>query len=118
MTAVRPRVVMTLAVLVLAAGALLGSGPASAAPSAATGSCGVLRASGHAWIVVTKGLSCVSGLRAVRALAARTAGLHAGQVTRVSSPLSGYTCLLRNVAKPSGACVKTTAHTVVWLIAA
>jgi hypothetical protein len=108
--------------LAVTAAALLVLAPAAAASTSTVaetaGACPVLRTAGHSWIVVAKGMTCGTATGAVRRLAARTASLGHGRTLRVTSPLSGYTCVLRNAVKPSGACVKGTAHTVIWLVAA
>ncbi len=102
----------------LATGALLAlaamTGGATAAPTST--SCGIVAAAGHAWIVVSKGVPCTSAKSAVRALAARTAALHAGQSRVVHSPLAGFTCLIASRGKPGGSCSTAgAARSILWL---
>jgi hypothetical protein len=78
-----------------------------------------LTASGHAWIVVAKGVSCASAKSVVRRLAARTAAVHAGQHVIVTSPLRGFTCVLSSQGHPGGSCSTTgAARSILWIVAA
>jgi hypothetical protein len=91
---------------------------AAAATARAAGSCGVVTASGHPWIVVANGVSCSTATRAVRGLAARTAALRAGQRVVVRSPLRGFTCVLASRGKPGGSCATAgAAKSVLWIAA-
>ena len=73
-------------------------------------------AAGHTWIVVAKGVSCTSAKNVTRALAARTAALHAGQKHTVTSPLAGFTCVIASRGKPAGSCATAgAAKSIVWL---
>ena len=78
-----------------------------------------MTASGRAWIIVAKGVSCTSAKSVVRRLAARTAAVHAGQHVTVASPLRGYTSVLASQGKPGGSCsTPGAARSVLWLVAA
>ena len=85
--------------------------------SAAT-SCGVVTASGHAWIVVAKGVTCTTAKSVTRRLAARTAALHSGQKVTVTGVLRGFTCVLASMGKPGGSCATAgAAKSILWLVA-
>jgi len=109
------RFLATLAISALLALAAMTAG-ATATPLAM--SCGIVSAAGHAWIVVSKGVSCTSAKNVTRAFAARTAALRAGQKHTVPSPLAGFTCVISNHGKPAGSCAAAGAtKTIIWLIA-
>jgi hypothetical protein len=81
-------------------------------------SCGVLTASGHPWIIVAKNVPCSTANRVVRGFASRTAALHTGARVVVTSPLSGFTCLLASQGKPGGSCSTAgAAKSILWLSA-
>lgn len=92
---------------------------AGAVSARAATSCGVVTAAGHPWIVVAQGVSCSTGKRVVQGFAARTAALRSGASVTVSSPLSGFHCVLASRGKPGGSCSTAgAAKSLLWIIAA
>jgi hypothetical protein len=84
----------------------------------AISSCGIVPASGHAWIVVAKGVSCTTAKSVTRRFAARTAALRNNQRVVVASPLHGFTCVLSRHVKPGGSCATPGAvKSILWLSA-
>jgi len=108
------RFLATLAISALLTLAAMTAGATAALPAM---SCGIVSAAGHSWIVISKGVSCTSAKNVTRALAARTAALHAGQKRTVTSPLAHFTCVISNHGKPAGSCAATAAKSIVWLVA-
>lgn len=105
----------TLAVVLAATAISVGAGASSAR---AAGSCGIVTAGGHSWIVVSKGIACGRAKQVVQGFAGRTARIRNGQHTTVPSPIRGLTCVLANRGKPSGACSNVGAsQEVVWITA-
>ena len=105
---------------VLAISALFALAAMATGATAATGSqsCGIVHAADHTWIVVSKGVTCTSAKNVTRALAARTAALHAGQKRTVHSPLAGFYCVLASQGKPGGSCATPgAARSVLWISA-
>src|SRR5262249_2815722 len=83
------------------------------------GSCGVVSAAHHQWIVVANGISCPGATGVVQHFATRTAALANGAKVTVSSPLRGYTCALASHGHPAGSCATPgAAKSIVWIIAA
>jgi hypothetical protein len=107
-------VVFTLAAALAAAVASSGATAAHASTS-----CGIVSASGRAWIVVAKNVPCAKAKAVTRGFAARTAALRAGQQRVVTtSLLPGFTCLLVRHGKPGGSCSTAGARkSVLWLSA-
>ena len=107
-------VVFTLAAALAAAVASSGATAAHASTS-----CGIVSASGHAWIIVAKNVPCAKAKAVTRSFAARTAALRAGQQRVVTtSLLPGFTCLLVRHGKPGGSCSTAGARkSVLWLSA-
>ena len=103
-------VVTSFAVLALTAGTT---------SARAMASCGIVNASGHAWIVVAKNVSCTRAKQVTRAFAARTSRLHSGQsVVVTTSLLPGFHCVLASKGKPGGSCATAgAAKSVLWLVA-
>ena len=107
-----------LALLATAAAGSVLAATAGAASAQSAGSCGILTAAGHPWIVVAKGVPCSTVNRVVRGFAARTAALHNGQNANVHSPLKGFHCVIASHGKPSGSCSNVGAtKNFVWLVA-
>ncbi|HEY7207824.1 MAG TPA: hypothetical protein VH416_06240 [Gaiellaceae bacterium] len=114
-TAFRSRLVL-LVVLLLLTAAIAGT---TTARAGVKGSCGLVTAAGHAWIVVAKGVPCSTAKRVTRGLAARTAGVPSGHHVTVSSPLHGFHCVLASRGKPGGSCATPgAARSVLWIVAA
>jgi hypothetical protein len=107
-------------VLALCAALLALALTAGATNARASASCGIFSASGHQWIVVTKGVSCAKAKQVVASLASRTARLRNGQSIIVHTPLlNGFTCVLASKGKPGGSCSTAgAAKSILWLIAA
>jgi hypothetical protein len=97
----------------VAAALALGAGAGSAR---AAGSCGIVTAAGHSWIVVANGVACGRAKQVVRGFAARTARIRNGQHVTVPSPLHGFTCVLASRGKPAGSCSTVGAtKSLVWI---
>ena len=105
--------------LVVAALAALGLTSGTSAAPASTG-CGIVSASGHAWIVVAKSVTCPEAKSVTRAFAPRTAALHSGQRRLVTTTLlPGFHCVLASQGKPGGSCSTAgAAKSVLWIVAA
>jgi hypothetical protein len=82
-------------------------------------SCGILTASGRAWIIVAKGVPCATAKNVTRSFASATAALHAGARRTVTTPLlHGFVCVLASEGKPGGSCSTAgAARSVLWLVA-
>jgi hypothetical protein len=90
-----------------------------AASARAATSCGIITAAGHPWIVVANRVPCSTAKRVVQGFAARTAALRTGASVTVSSPLSGFHCLLASRGKPGGSCSTPGAtKSLLWIVAA
>lgn len=91
----------------------------SAAAARASTGCGIVNASGRAWIVVTKNVPCAKAKAVTRAFATRTAALRTGQRRTVTTTLlPGFKCVLASMGKPGGSCSTAGARkSVLWLSA-
>jgi hypothetical protein len=91
-----------------------------ASSAKAQASCGIITASGHAWIIVAKGVPCTTAKNVTRSLASATAGLHSGARRTVTTPLlHGFLCVLASEGKPGGSCSTAgAAKSVLWIVAA
>ena len=106
-------------VLVVAALAALALTTGASAASTST-SCGIVSASGRAWIVVAKSVTCPKAKSVTRSFATRTAALRAGQRRVVTTTLlPGFHCVLASQGKPGGSCSTAGAtKSVLWIVAA
>jgi hypothetical protein len=99
----------------LVAGAAIAAAGGSAN---AASSCGVIRSSGHSFIVVASGTPCSAATGVVRKLGAQTARLRAGQTVKVAHPPAGFVCVIQNRMKPAGSCNAGPTKVVTWIVAA
>ena len=108
-----------LVILAVTAALLAGVAASGATAARASTSCGIVSASGRAWIIVAKNVPCAKAKAVVRSFAARTAALRAGQRRVVTtSLLPGFTCVLASQGKPGGSCSTARARkSVLWLSA-
>ena len=107
-------------VVFILAAAVLGAAVTSGATAArASTSCGIVSASGRAWIIVAKNVPCAKAKAVTRSFAARTAALRAGQHRVVTTPLlPGFKCVLASQGKPGGSCSTAGARkSILWLSA-
>ena len=98
--------------------ALAVSAAATGASGARTStSCGILTASGHAWIIVAKSVPCATAKNVTRSFATATAALHSGARRTVTTPLlHGFVCVLASQGKPGGSCSTAgAARSVLWI---
>jgi len=109
----------TLAVVALAAALAAAVATSSATAARTSTSCGIVSASGRAWIIVAKNVPCATAKAVVRSFAARTTALRSGQRRVVTTTLlPGFTCLLVRQGKPGGSCSTAGAQkSVLWLSA-
>ena len=108
----------SLTVLVIAALLAALAMTAGTTSARASSSCGIVAASGHAWIVVAKGVTCATAKSVTRRFAARTAALRNDQRIVVPSPLGGFTCVISRHVKPGGSCATPgAAKSILWLSA-
>lgn len=101
-----------------AVGALAVSAAAIGANGAkASTSCGILTASGHAWIIVAKSVPCATAKNVTRSFATATAALHSGARRTVTTRLlHGFVCVLASQGKPGGSCSTAgAAKSVLWI---
>jgi cytochrome bd-type quinol oxidase subunit 2 len=112
-----PRRFLTMIALIGAL-ALLAATSGATSARAASRSCGIVTASGLAWIVVAKNVTCTTAKSVTRRLAARTAAVRSGQTVIVASPLSGFHCVLARQGRPGGSCATAGARkSILWLSA-
>jgi hypothetical protein len=100
----------------VAAAALLAL-TAGVADGRASTSCGIVVATGHPWIIVSKAVPCSKAKTVVRSFAVRTNRLHTGQRAVVHTALlPGFTCVLASQGKPGGSCATAgAAKSILWL---